>query len=236
MIRTVVIPFGRGGIIGGSMLGLGRALGETIAVYLIISPILDYTTHPLQSGSNTIAAFIASRSTESSTIGLDGLLGAGLVLFLLTLLVNSIAAVIVAPVALRRGDRGMTTRRRATGQRRATPGPYQLGHPGQLGALAGSALGALALVWLLFERLLPLSGLLGFWFCWYAAFLVLLGGRRRGDAGPARCERPDRLAGRCSRTAGLVLFSVLALVVGFVVQQGLVGGAPLPTSSPRRRH
>jgi phosphate transport system permease protein len=96
MIRTVVIPFGRGGIIGGAMLGLGRALGETIAVYLIISPILDYTTHPLQSGSNTIAAFIASRSTESSSIGLAGLLGAGLVLFLLTLLVNSIAAVIVA--------------------------------------------------------------------------------------------------------------------------------------------
>jgi phosphate transport system permease protein len=96
MIRTVVIPFGKGGIIGGSMLGLGRALGETIAVYLIISPILEYTTHPLQSGTNTIAAFIASRASESSTIGLDGLLGAGLVLFLLTLLVNSIAAVIVA--------------------------------------------------------------------------------------------------------------------------------------------
>jgi phosphate transport system permease protein len=96
MIRTVVIPFGKGGIIGGAMLGLGRALGETIAVYLIISPIFEFTTHPLQSGSNTIAAFIASRSTESSTIGLDGLLGAGLVLFILTLLVNSIAAVIVA--------------------------------------------------------------------------------------------------------------------------------------------
>lgn len=95
MIRTVVLPFGRGGIIGGAMLGLGRALGETIAVYLIISPILEYTTHPLQSGSNSIAAFIASRSTESSSIGLAGLLGAGLVLFMLTLMVNSIAAYIV---------------------------------------------------------------------------------------------------------------------------------------------
>ena len=65
MIRTVVIPFGRSGIVGGIMLGLGRALGETIVVYALISPMFDFTTQPLQSGTNTIASHIASRYSES---------------------------------------------------------------------------------------------------------------------------------------------------------------------------
>jgi phosphate transport system permease protein len=96
MIRKVVIPFGRSGIIGGSMLGLGRALGETIAVYLIITPILTLTTHPLQSGSNSIAAWIATRYSESSGIDIAALMGAGLVLFAMTVLVDMVAGVIVA--------------------------------------------------------------------------------------------------------------------------------------------
>jgi phosphate transport system permease protein len=96
MIRTVVIPFGRSGIVGGVMLGLGRALGETITVYAIISPIFTFTTHPLQSGTNTIAAHIASRYSESNGIGLAGLLGAGLVLFLFTLVINTLAGVVVS--------------------------------------------------------------------------------------------------------------------------------------------
>ncbi len=96
MIRTVVIPFGRSGIVGGIMLGLGRALGETIVVYAIISPAFDFTTHPLQSGTNTIASHIASRYSESNGIGLSGLLGAGLVLFLFTLVINTLAGVVVS--------------------------------------------------------------------------------------------------------------------------------------------
>jgi phosphate transport system permease protein len=104
MIRTVVLPFGRSGVIAGSMLGLGRALGETITVYLIISPIFAYTVHPLQSGTNTISALIASRYSESSGIGLAGLLGAGLVLFLFTLVINAVAA-----VATSRSRSGATT-------------------------------------------------------------------------------------------------------------------------------
>jgi phosphate transport system permease protein len=96
MIRKVVIPFGRSGIIGGSMLGLGRALGETIAVYLIITPIFTLTTHPLQSGTNSIAAFIATRFPESTGIEIPALMGAGLVLFALTLVVDSFAGLIVA--------------------------------------------------------------------------------------------------------------------------------------------
>lgn len=96
MIRTVVIPFGRSGIVGGVMLGLGRALGETIVVYAIISPSFDITTRPLQSGTNTIAAHIASRYSESGQLALSGLLGAGLVLFLFTLLINTLAGVVVS--------------------------------------------------------------------------------------------------------------------------------------------
>jgi phosphate transport system permease protein len=96
MIRAVVIPFGRAGIVGGIMLGLGRALGETIVVYAIISPSFDLTTRPLQSGTNTIAAHIATRYSESNGVAMAGLLGAGLVLFLFTLIINTLAGVVVS--------------------------------------------------------------------------------------------------------------------------------------------
>lgn len=96
MIRAVVIPFGRAGMVGGVMLGLGRALGETIVVYTIISPMFEFTTKPLQSGTNTIAAHIAARYSESGGIALSGLLGAGLVLFFFTLAVNTLAGVVVS--------------------------------------------------------------------------------------------------------------------------------------------
>jgi phosphate transport system permease protein len=95
MIRMVVIPFGRSGIVGGIMLGLGRALGETIVVYALISPMFEFTTHPLQSGTNTIASHIASRYSESQGVALAGLLGAGLVLFAFTLVINTFASAIV---------------------------------------------------------------------------------------------------------------------------------------------
>ena len=55
VVRTVVLPFGKGGIIGGTMLGLGRALGETIAVLLIISPSFDLKIKPLEIGTNSIS-------------------------------------------------------------------------------------------------------------------------------------------------------------------------------------
>lgn len=96
MIRTVVLPFGRSGIIGGVVLGLGRALGETIVVVMIIAPNFTLTTHPLESGTNSISAHIAARYSESSAIGMSGLLGAGLVLFAFTLVINTAAGVIVA--------------------------------------------------------------------------------------------------------------------------------------------
>jgi phosphate transport system permease protein len=96
MIRTVVLPFGRGGIIGGSMLGLGRALGETIAVALIISPIYSKSIHILNGGGNSIAAQIANSFSESSPFGKNALMAAGLALFAVTLIVNALASAVVA--------------------------------------------------------------------------------------------------------------------------------------------
>ncbi len=96
MIRTVVLPFGRGGIIGGSMLGLGRALGETIAVAIILSPVFTISPHLLQSGGNSIPATIVLRFSESSGLGLSALMAAGLTLFVLTLVVNMIASLVVS--------------------------------------------------------------------------------------------------------------------------------------------
>lgn len=96
MIKTVVIPFGRAGIVGAIMLGLGRALGETIVVYAVISPMFEFTTKPLQSGTNTIASHIASRYSESGGVALSGLLGAGLILFLFTLVINTLAGIVVS--------------------------------------------------------------------------------------------------------------------------------------------
>jgi phosphate transport system permease protein len=97
MIRTVVLPFGRGGIIGGAMLGMGRALGETIAVSLIISPI--YIIHPsiVEHGANSIAALIVLRfGNDTGPVALSALMAAGLTLFMLTLVVNTLASVVVA--------------------------------------------------------------------------------------------------------------------------------------------
>lgn len=95
VIRAVVLPFGKGGIIGGTMLGMGRALGETIAVVLIISPSFDLKLRPLEVGTNTVSALIAGRFGEASAAQLSALLTAGFVLFVITLIVNSIASVIV---------------------------------------------------------------------------------------------------------------------------------------------
>ena len=77
------------------MLGLGRALGETIAVLLIISPDDTLKIRPLEVGTETVSALIAGRFGEASSSQLSALLTAGFVLFLLTLFTNTVAAVFV---------------------------------------------------------------------------------------------------------------------------------------------
>jgi phosphate transport system permease protein len=96
MIRSVVLPFGRGGVVGGTMLALGRALGETIAVVLILSLNTHISSHVLQIGGITTSSLIATFFGEATSVQLSALLAAGFVLFVITLAVNTVAAVIVS--------------------------------------------------------------------------------------------------------------------------------------------
>lgn len=92
MIRQAVIPYGRSGVISGAMLGLGRALGETMAVAMILSPA-DLISVNLISAENpnTIAANIALRFPEATGLELNRLIATGLVLFVITFAVNALA-------------------------------------------------------------------------------------------------------------------------------------------------
>lgn len=97
MIRMAVFPFARSGMIGATMLGLGRALGETMAVYMILSVGLSYSFGLFNAAShNTIASFIAGQFPEANTQGVSALIALGLALFIITLLVNMLARWIVA--------------------------------------------------------------------------------------------------------------------------------------------
>jgi phosphate transport system permease protein len=89
------LPFGKSGVVGGAMLGLGRALGETIAVYLVLNLNFRYTFRILESEGGNVASLIAQRFGESTSEELTALVAAGFVLFLLTLTVNMIASAIV---------------------------------------------------------------------------------------------------------------------------------------------
>ncbi len=93
MIRMAVIPYGRSGVISGAMLGLGRALGETMAVAIILSPTPGLITTNLisVSNSNTIASNIALKFPESSGLEVNRLIATGLVLFAITFAVNFLA-------------------------------------------------------------------------------------------------------------------------------------------------
>jgi phosphate transport system permease protein len=97
MIRAVVLPFGRAGIIGASMLGLGRALGETIAVTFILTPLTyAFSIHILEGGGNSITAEIANFYTQYDAKGVAALLACGLVLFVATLILNSLASIVIS--------------------------------------------------------------------------------------------------------------------------------------------
>jgi phosphate transport system permease protein len=96
MVRTVVLPFGRAGVIGAGMLGLGRALGETIAVtFLLTPPTYNFTIHVIEGGGNSITAEIANFYRQYDAKGVAALLACGLVLFVSTMIVNSMASVVI---------------------------------------------------------------------------------------------------------------------------------------------
>jgi phosphate transport system permease protein len=97
MIKMTVLPFGKSAVISGAMLGLGRALGETMAVAIILSVSGGVTFNVIsQANPSTIAADIALNFPESSGVAVNTLIASGLVLFLITLLVNMAARIVIA--------------------------------------------------------------------------------------------------------------------------------------------
>jgi phosphate ABC transporter permease protein PstC len=104
MIKTAMLPYARRGIVGGAMLGLGRAIGETIAVVIVIgdAPVIG---NNIFAQGYTLAAVIANEFGEAAAQPLHraALIGAGLVLFVLTFVVNAIARLIVARSERERG-------------------------------------------------------------------------------------------------------------------------------------
>jgi phosphate transport system permease protein len=98
LIRLAVFPYARSGVVSAILLGLGRALGETMAIALIISPSLIFSLHLLTDTQNsqTIAANLALNFPESNTLQRQALIGTGLMLFVISLAVNFAARGIIA--------------------------------------------------------------------------------------------------------------------------------------------
>ena len=95
MIKAVVIPHGRSGVVGGAMLGLGRAMGETVAVFTVLNIVFQVNWHILLGAGGNVASLIILKFSEAGDYEIKALMAAGLVLFLLTLAVNAIADAIV---------------------------------------------------------------------------------------------------------------------------------------------
>lgn len=95
MIRLAVLRPSRAGVVSAVMLGLGRALGETIAVALVIGNVLSIDWHVLIPKGATIASNIANQFGDASPLGRSALIASGLVLFALTLVVNLIARTVI---------------------------------------------------------------------------------------------------------------------------------------------
>lgn len=95
MIRTSVLPFGRAGVTSAAILGLGRALGETLAVTLVLSTAYDISLHITENGGVTFASNIALKYGEAGEIGTGALIASGLCLFVITLAVNFTANLVI---------------------------------------------------------------------------------------------------------------------------------------------
>lgn len=95
MIKAVVIPHGRSGVIGGAMLGLGRAMGETVAVFTVLNIVFQINWEMLLGAGGNVASLIILKFGDASPYEIKALMAAGLVLFALTLIVNGLANFIV---------------------------------------------------------------------------------------------------------------------------------------------
>jgi phosphate transport system permease protein len=94
--RRVIFPTASSGVIGGILLGLGRAVGETVAIFYVLNLSMDTNWYKLlEPEGGAVASWILARFGEASPEEKQGLMAAGLVLFIVTLIVNFIANVIV---------------------------------------------------------------------------------------------------------------------------------------------
>jgi phosphate transport system permease protein len=103
VITKVVLPVSFPGIVGGTMLGLGRALGETIAVAMLIGSSQRWGVS-LFFGGDALAGHIANTFQDASDETLTGLIGVGVVLFIITIIVNVLARVLVWRIGRIAGD------------------------------------------------------------------------------------------------------------------------------------
>jgi phosphate transport system permease protein len=103
-MRTSILGYGRSGVVGSVMLGLGRAMGETIAVALVIGSIPRITLHLFQAG-DAMAAVIANEFGEATGTFRSALVALGLVLFAITIVVNMIARAFVSRSEKAQGER-----------------------------------------------------------------------------------------------------------------------------------
>lgn len=95
VIKTVALPFGANGVVGGSMLGLGRALGETVAVFTVLNIVYAPNYQVLFGAGGNVASHIIAYWSDATEYETGALLGAGFVLFMMTLIVNFSADFVV---------------------------------------------------------------------------------------------------------------------------------------------
>lgn len=97
VLRRIILPISTGGILGGVLLGLGRAMGETVAIFYVLN--LDYDTFNwsdiLQPYGGNVASLVLAKFGEAGTLEVEGLLAAGVILFIITLIINALASYIV---------------------------------------------------------------------------------------------------------------------------------------------
>ncbi|MEI7442716.1 MAG: phosphate ABC transporter permease subunit PstC [Actinomycetes bacterium] len=96
ILRRVILPVSKGGVLGGVLLGLGRGLGETIAILYTVNLIfVTNLTRPLESRGGSIASWIAASFGEATSAVIGALMAAGVVLFAITLIINILSSLIV---------------------------------------------------------------------------------------------------------------------------------------------
>jgi len=106
VVKTTVLPFGRSGYVSGAMLGLGRALGETVALLIILRGTQTAFGWSLFDGGSTFATKIAGTASEfNDQYKAGAYIAAGLVLFLLTFVIDALARQAIAGIGSKRGGR-----------------------------------------------------------------------------------------------------------------------------------